>query len=186
MKLLRSGHGKFVFHLDPPEKQLLLAVLRRYPAIPPAYQPLSKSARSKEDAANQRLLEEALAEQRAENKRQLEKALRDGRRFKTVECGCHLTLSASDFAWLLQMLNDVRVGSWISLGSPDENRPNLEVNAATAPHPPRSGRTAGRRGSPRGRFRPPHIRRAPRPAPLRDQPYGGARGSSRHTPPASR
>ena len=33
--------------------------------------------------------------------------------------GCHLTLSGPEIEWLLQVLNDVRVGSWIALGSPD-------------------------------------------------------------------
>jgi len=35
----------------------------------------------------------------------------------------------------LQALNDVRVGSWIALGSPDlEERPQLAINEKTARH----------------------------------------------------
>ena len=33
--------------------------------------------------------------------------------------GLQLTLSGPEIEWLLQVLNDVRVGSWIALGSPD-------------------------------------------------------------------
>ena len=30
-----------------------------------------------------------------------------------------MTVSGPEIEWLLQVLNDVRVGSWIALGSPD-------------------------------------------------------------------
>ena len=132
MKLIRSTNGKFVFHLSQRDKLLLLQVLKLYPRIPSASQPLSKSTRLPDRESNQRLLDEALAEQRAANKKQLETLLTDPRRFADAETGCRLTLSQSDMEWLLQVLNDIRVGSWVLLGSPEEKLEQLTVT--TAPH----------------------------------------------------
>ena len=92
---------------------------------------LSQSRRLPEPEANQRLLDEALAEQRAENKKQLEALLADPRRFAHTETGGRLSLSPAEVEWVLQVLNDIRVGSWIMLGSPDEKR--AELNEGTAP-----------------------------------------------------
>ena len=132
MKLVRSTNGKFVFHLGQRDKLLLLQVLKLYPRITSASQPLSKSGRLPDRESNQRLLDEALAEQRAENKKHLETLLTDPRRFADTEAGCRLTLSRFDMEWLLQVLNDIRIGSWILLGSPEEKFAKLTL--ATAPH----------------------------------------------------
>lgn len=134
MRLLRTSGDRFTFHLGKREKPVLLAVLRRYPLIPPAHQSLSKSMTTAQHEADQRLLEEALAEQRRENRRQLEALLNDRRRLKDVETGCRLTLSAGEVDWLLQVLNDVRVGSWIHLGAPETDLWDFELNEQTAPH----------------------------------------------------
>ena len=84
--------------------------------------------------SSQRLLEESLAEQRAENKRQIQAFLTDERRFEPAETGWRFSLSAAELEWLLQVLNDVRVGSWIQLGSPDEKLETKLLNDKTAPH----------------------------------------------------
>jgi hypothetical protein len=61
------------------------------------------------------LIEEALAEQRSENKRQLQAMLADPSRFTERDGGWQFAMSHSDLEWLLQVLNDIRVGSWIML-----------------------------------------------------------------------
>ena len=134
MKLLKTEREKFIFHLVKREKQLLLAVLNQYPLIPSAHQPLSKTGGTVQAEINQRLLDESLAEQRQENKRQLQELLNDKRRFHDTDTGCRMTLMAPDIEWLLQVLNDVRVGSWILLGSPEKDVWDFEVNEQTAPH----------------------------------------------------
>ena len=88
--------------------------------MPPAHQLLSKAGRLPDPEANQQLLDEALAEQRAENRRQLQALLADPRRFAHTETGARLSLSPAEVEWLLQVLNDIRVGSWVRLGSPDD------------------------------------------------------------------
>jgi hypothetical protein len=130
VKLARTTKNKLLFRLGRREKDLLLAVLKLYPCIPSAYQPLTKSA-SLEDSAQQ-LLDEALAEHRAENKKLLRALLADPKKLVETKSGWRLSLSPTDFEWLLQILNDIRVGNWAILGSPEECLAPL--NTATLPH----------------------------------------------------
>lgn len=134
MNLLKREKNRFTFHLPKREKQLLLAVLGRYPLVPARHQPLSKSAAPDRNESNQRLLDEALAEQRQENRRRLRTLLEDTRHFRKAQTGWHLVLSGSEVEWLLQVLNDVRVGSWVLLGAPADDLWNFDLNEQTAPH----------------------------------------------------
>jgi hypothetical protein len=84
--------------------------------------------------ASQRLLDEALTEQRSENKNQLKAFLEAPQRFQERETGCRFALSSSEAEWLLQILNDIRVGSWIILGSPEQKSQLRLLNEQTAPH----------------------------------------------------
>jgi len=131
VKLIQATKSRLVFQLVQREKRLLLQVLKLYPRVPSAHQKLSKAGRLPEPEANQRLLDEALAEQRAENKKQMQALLADPRRFQETETGCRLSLSHAEVEWVLQVLNDIRVGSWIRLGSPDKKRTAL--NERTVP-----------------------------------------------------
>jgi len=117
VKLLGTRRGKHQILLSSKERDLLLLILRLYPRIPEGYQRLSKT--QPEQKANQGLLDEALAETRRENKKALEDLLKDPKRAKQEESGWRMMLSAGDIEWLLQVLNDVRIGSWIELGSPE-------------------------------------------------------------------
>jgi hypothetical protein len=132
MKLVKATKTRLVFDLGQREKRSLPQILKLYPCVPSAHHMLSKSGRVPDRVANQQLLDEALAEQRAENKKLVEALLEDSRRFEHTETGVRLSLSPADVEWLMQVLNDIRVGSWVILGSP-ENKP-AELNAATAPH----------------------------------------------------
>jgi hypothetical protein len=129
VKLIRFEDGQHQFLLTRREKDLLLLVLRLYPRIPAGYQPLSKTR--PEEKANQRLLDEALTEARMETKKALDALLSDPKRLKEEDAGWRLTLSSADVDWLLQVLNDVRIGSWVQLGSPEH--PLKALSARTAP-----------------------------------------------------
>jgi len=133
VKLLRVTKGNFLFQFGKREKHLLFQVLRLYPRIPPASFRLSKTSKLPDAEANQRLLEESLTEQRAENRKILQAFLTDSRRFVDTESGSRLSLSPSELEWLLQILNDVRVGSWLILGSPEQGREFKLLNEKTAP-----------------------------------------------------
>ena len=130
MNLIRSTRQQFQFRLGRREKQLLLALLKLYPCLPAAHQPLSKSGGFPGQETDQGLLDEALAEQRQDNRRQLQALLADPARFQEQETGWRLSLSPADLEWLLQVLNDIRVGSWALLGSPEERLVQLDEKTA--------------------------------------------------------
>ncbi|MEI7729961.1 MAG: hypothetical protein WCO56_10345 [Verrucomicrobiota bacterium] len=137
MRLLRRTETALVFQLGKKEAPLLLEVLSRYPVLSTGYQPLSKHAPREEakQRADQQMLEEALAVQKAENRLRLAKFLGLPERFKPNAAGCKFTLELSEVEWFLQILNDLRVGSWYAAGAPEDLDANkLEISEKTLPH----------------------------------------------------
>ena len=98
---------------------MLLSLLQRYPVISSAHFRTRHPAKSEAGGNNHELLEEALAEQQRENRKQLEQMLNEPGRFVENDLGYTFRLSFSEVEWLLQVLNDIRVGTWIQLGQPD-------------------------------------------------------------------
>ncbi len=135
MKLLKQTESGFVFQLTPREQRLFQEVLGLYPVIPAGAQRLAKQPGSAQIEESQQLLEEALAEQRAANQRHLAEFLADPRRVHTTQRHTRLTLAAAEMEWLLQVFNDIRVGSWMQLGSPDcEAEQQLQVTEQNVRH----------------------------------------------------
>jgi hypothetical protein len=135
VKLIRSTNDKFLFALSETEGELLQLLLRLYPRIPPGYHRISKTLQPTETEEAQRLLDEALEENRRKNIQQVADLLTEKRLLTHTKTGFRLTLSHEQFEWLLQVLNDVRVGSWIALGAPDtENGEEIKITNQTAPH----------------------------------------------------
>jgi hypothetical protein len=130
VKLTRAYKLKLLFLLSPTEQLSLVRLLNSYPRISSSHQPLSKTRRVPDLAANQALLEEALAEQRAENRKQLKSWLATEGRFKPTKDAVQLSIARADMEWLLQVLNDIRVGNWLALGQPDESFRELTVETA--------------------------------------------------------
>jgi hypothetical protein len=120
VKFLRASKAGQVYLLHDREKQLLLQTLKLYPLVPASHHRLSKGNDSQQAEENQCLLEEALEEQRQENRRQVLAMLDDPQRFRETQKGLELTLTPAQIEWLLQVLNDVRVGSWLALGEPEQ------------------------------------------------------------------
>jgi hypothetical protein len=135
VKLIKSDEYNFVFHISKREKQLLFEILQVYPLVESNYQRLSKTAEPAQVKVDQQLLEEALSAQHRENKTQLRRFLNDEERFAEDKPGYRFTLESHQMEWLLQVLNDVRVGNWLLLGSPDPaQKKTLQVNKQSAPH----------------------------------------------------
>jgi len=120
MKLLRADPDRFVFGLAKREQRLLFETLQLYPLVPPAHHRIGRRGQRTYDDEAQRLLDDALAEQRRENRQQVLALLKDPGRFQETSHGLELTLAPPQIEWLLQVLNDVRVGSWLALGEPAE------------------------------------------------------------------
>jgi hypothetical protein len=120
VKLIRSSKRYFTFRIGRTEKNSLFQLLRLYPLVPPSRHKLSKTAEGDTHEENQKLLEEALAEQRRENRKQVNTMLEKPGRFREVEGVLQFSLTPAQMEWLLQVLNDIRVGAWIALGEPEE------------------------------------------------------------------
>ena len=129
MKLISRAADRLQIEVTPREKDLLMQLLRLYPRIPSSYQPLSKAAGPEQ--SSQRLLDEALDEARSQNKNALLLLFGDPKRLGQQGVNWSLRLTGGEVDWLLQVLNDIRVGSWIHLGSPE--LPLNVLNAQTAP-----------------------------------------------------
>ena len=121
MKLIEQNADRFVFRLGRREKVLLFEVLKLYPLVP-ACHPRQPGSAAEKDVTDQELLESSLAEHRAENRRQVLAMLTEPGRLQAVGHSFHLSLTAAQVEWLLQVLNDVRVGSWLAIGSPDDKQ----------------------------------------------------------------
>jgi hypothetical protein len=129
VKLLKREESHFIFLIGKRERELLLQLLRRYPVVIGGHFRKRHPAKSEEARENQELLEEALADQQKENRQHFERMLAEAGRFKEIELGYTFTLSNSELEWMLQVLNDIRVGSWIQLGEPDpEARESIKLN----------------------------------------------------------
>ena len=120
MRLLRVNREAIEFALTAPERALLVQVLGQYPVVPPPHHKLSKTLTEGAVIEDAHLLDEALAEQRTSHRRQLDAWLANPKHIHKTKTGCVLTLPRTDIEWLLQVLNDVRVGSWLLLGEPEE------------------------------------------------------------------
>ena len=124
MKFIRSqksGHGAaaFAFQINQQEVNWLLAILKFYPQLDSGYHRITQGAAA-EIKAEQQLLEEAMAQQRRDHKRKLEKFFTTPGRFRLeAPDQFRFTLTAEQMEWLLQVINDVRVGCWVKLGRPE-------------------------------------------------------------------
>jgi hypothetical protein len=96
--------------------------LQRYPLVPAAHHQLSNDPQIPNREENQHLLDDALKAQREENQKLALALLTESKRFVESAPGYQVGFSRGEIEWLLQVLNDVRVGSWLALGSPDPDK----------------------------------------------------------------
>ena len=133
MKFLKTDGDQLVFQLGRREKDIFSELLKMYPVVPTSHHRISQETDSPAGQANQALLEEALTDHRKEKKLELEAMMADPARFQQIPGGSRLRLTAYELEWLLQVLNDVRVGCWLNLGSPDEKLGTIpRLNAQNA------------------------------------------------------
>ena len=119
MKRVSADEQSVIFQLRAPEHDALLDILQTYPVVPPAHHSVSKELNDEHTTDYQHLLDEALAEQRSANQKHLHAWLATPERFKKNKAGYRFPLERTDSEWLLQVLNDIRVGHWLRLGSPE-------------------------------------------------------------------
>jgi len=107
------------FGISAREEALLLATLRLYPLLANGHHRISKDPRTA-GSAEQHLLEESMVQLRAAHRQKLDELFRAPQRFfKDATGERRLVLTRAQLEWLLQVLNDIRVGSWVQLGCPE-------------------------------------------------------------------
>lgn len=121
MKRLESQGDTLSFQLSLRERFLLVQALHRYPMLPVTHHRISRSP-STEMVEPQKLLDEAIEEQHQTVKSKVSDIFKNGQCLKTSPDGSILTLTITQRELLIQCLNDVRVGCWIEIGSPDEDQ----------------------------------------------------------------
>ena len=135
MKLIEHQSRQWLFESSRNEKLLLASLLQLFPLVPPDHHRLSRNARLPGLAENQRWLEESQAAQQAENRRRIAAWLEQPGRFQPRGKVFRFALDRPELEWFLQVLNDVRVGSWLACGSPDlENLSQLPQNKIALMH----------------------------------------------------
>ena len=118
MRLLQRDEAgaKLVFRFEPPEREMFSRILEMYPIQQSALRAIN------DDANAQELLEKALQERRSKLREESERLLHtNGELAIDAEFNefWDLKLSEAEVEWVLQMLNDVRVGTWTQIGCPN-------------------------------------------------------------------
>jgi hypothetical protein len=138
MKFIRSqksgaSPAAYLFQISKREVEWLLGILKFYPQLDSGYHQITQGD-ADEIKAEQELLEEAMAQRRCDHLGKLQKFFSTPGRFRLEAPDLfRFTLTAEQMEWLLQVLNDVRVGSWVKLGRPDlEPLPRKKLTADEA------------------------------------------------------
>jgi len=135
MKLLERDGGRLVFRMNGREKVLLERLTGFYPLRTDSEPKISRSTDANLGEAND-LLADAMRERRQELSNWLSQRLHDGGVLMCKGKEWRLILDGEDVENLLQILNELRVSSWVKLGRPqdlDAVSPSAESAFAAAP-----------------------------------------------------
>lgn len=118
MRLVRQLKGSWQYRLNQSEADILLGLVRRFPFTEMHRAKISRSDQSPQAVEREKLLAEALAEHR-EKLQQQAASLLGGEKWKQAGKDHWLTLDSASREMLLQLLNDIRIGCWHALGTPE-------------------------------------------------------------------
>lgn len=119
MKLHRAEADRYEFHLGRREQKVFCEVLAAYPVTPLDHHRLSRPAAGAGPDSHQALLTESMQAIKAATRKRLDAFLGNAQRFTVLADGYRVSFTREEMEWLLQVLNDIRVGSWLRLGAPD-------------------------------------------------------------------
>ncbi len=137
MKLLRADGDRYEFHLGRREHHVFCEVLRAFPLTPLEHHRITRAEPTPTSTEAQGLLAEAMGSLKAASRQRLDLFLASTHRFQPLPDGVRALFTREELEWILQMLNDVRVGSWIALGSPDlDAGPPTRLTPGTARYLP--------------------------------------------------
>ena len=127
MRRVEVKARSWIFSVNQRERDYLVAVLEAYPVVPLNHHVLSRESSDRLSAEDRELLREALLEHRTVGKTKVRRWLKGGARFHPENDEWRFTLTKTDLNWMMQVLNDVRMGSWLRLGSPDDIHSPFEL-----------------------------------------------------------
>ena len=119
MKLLRQVRNGWEYQLNQSEAMCLRQLISGFPLTPATAARATRTESGRKAADREQLLNESLAEHRADLKQQARRLLAAGN-FQMRQNGWRLRLDSEEREILLQLLNDIRVGSWQALGEPED------------------------------------------------------------------
>lgn len=135
MKVVQRTPERLVFGLGVREKVLLDKLLAFYPLQPEARPGLSRTLPAERVAEAESLLHESLRDQKKEQVAWLQERFSEGRALGRTGSGWRLNLKLGEVEVLLRIFNELRVGAWTRLGSPDNlDDPALAERAGAAPY----------------------------------------------------
>jgi len=120
MKLIKTSKKQVLIELNAAEKFIIGELLGRYPILPPDHFKLSKCGDFEDMEEDEAFLHETLSDEQKANVKEIQRFLTDEKSVKQVGDNFQVTLKREQIEWLLQIVNDIRVGSWAMLGQPDE------------------------------------------------------------------
>lgn len=134
MRLAQIRDGTWDWHLSRPEWSLLAAIASMFPLVPPDYHQATRDGLSGSVPIDPALLRESLAAHTAELRARVRGWIQRVPS-PSARKGVVLRLTSADLEHWLQVLNDVRVGSWIRLGCLDPAAlRGLELTSANERH----------------------------------------------------
>lgn len=128
MKLISKSSEGLKFQLDDQESGLLRFILQSYPVGTDGWPQHPNSPRIPPPGPDPTLLADALRERKMGMKAQVDRFLEFRLSQSGVDSDAELDVPADHVEWLLQVLNEVRVGSWYHLGCPDEDAPDPDLD----------------------------------------------------------
>ncbi len=123
MKVTEVTDASITLEFTPEEAEFFKLVLLSYPLTLDQPKQISRFAESAEIEDANELLAISLREQTFSHKRKLEAWLKSKTVWKSRQNRFLLVVSNDDREWLLQILNDIRIGSWMKMGCPDPIEP---------------------------------------------------------------
>ncbi len=118
MRQLRPRDNRLLYRLEAREAVHLKQLLAHFPFTPPPPSEVTKTDSRAEVQEREELLAESLREHRRQLKR-LAHALTGPEHLMELKSCWRLALSPAEREFLLQILNDIRVGCWEGLGRPE-------------------------------------------------------------------
>jgi hypothetical protein len=119
MILISRSDWQWQYFLNAHEAEALAGLLKRFPFTELAPRQISRMTDDPATAEREKLLNESLAEHRKELAK-VAVTLLEKDTWKKSRNGTFLTLSPQSRDLLLQILNDIRIGSWRALGEPED------------------------------------------------------------------